>query len=49
MADPSPPPRPRFADDEDAGFPPLRAADDVTDDEEHGADDRDYREEGGGD
>jgi hypothetical protein len=51
MAEPRTRPRPSFANDDDAGFPPLRDPDNLSAGEDVDADDRDddFHEEGGGD
>lgn len=51
MAEPKTPPRPALADQEDAGFPPLRDIGDLKGGEGDGPDDieGDYHEDGGGD
>lgn len=51
MVDPKTPPRPALADEEDAGFPPIRDMSDLEAGEGDGVDDidGDYHEDGGGD
>lgn len=51
MAEPKTPPSPTLADQEDAGFPPIRDISDLGDGEGDGVDDPegDYHEDGGGD
>jgi hypothetical protein len=51
MADPTTPPNPRFANDDDAGFPPLGEPAVSADEDTDGSDDYegDFHEDGGGD